>query len=442
MKIQWVNHASFVINTHASEISHTESPNGIRLICDPWIDGTAFNNGWRHISPTKFTYQDFSNITHIWFSHEHPDHFSPPNLQKIPEEHRKRITVLFHFTKDKRVVDVCKTLGFTTQELPEHQWVPVGNAKIICGRNGQIDSWMGIESAGQKLLNMNDCVYDRISEITHIREIFGRPDVLFTQFSYANWVGNRGDSATQHQAAQDKRNEMRKQAQVFEPKQIVPFASFVWFSHQENFYMNEGVNRISDIFKFCADELHIPPVVLYPGDQWEAGTPHDSSTALQKYESELSAILEHPNLDKSAPVPDEKLHELAKACFAKLRKENNRFLLALMPAATVYLTDKDQTALVSCNSLQLSNGRNGKIDIEMGSDSLAYCFRFGWGGDTLQVNGRYQVPPGGNARKFFRIFRVPGLNTANEHLDTLFLAKKIASLTFKSTDENAKTQSA
>jgi UDP-MurNAc hydroxylase len=242
MKIEWVSHASFVIDTTPLSVpggNGAGASGGIRLICDPWIDGTAFNNGWRHISPTKFSYQDFGNITHIWFSHEHPDHFSPPNLQKIPEEFRRRIMVLFHFTKDKRVIEVCKTLGFATQELPEDEWVSVGNAKIICGRNGQIDSWMGIECEGQKLLNMNDCVYDRVSEIEHIRKIFGQPEVLFTQFSYANWVGNRGDAASQRQAAQDKRTEMRKQTQIFEPKQIVPFASFVWFCHQENFYMNE-----------------------------------------------------------------------------------------------------------------------------------------------------------------------------------------------------------
>jgi UDP-MurNAc hydroxylase len=441
MKILWVNHASFVIESRGAP-HYPTSGDGVRLICDPWIDGTAFNNGWRHISPTKFTYQDFANITHIWFSHEHPDHFSPPNLQKIPEEHRRRITVLFHFTKDKRVIEVCKSLGFQTQELPEDQWVFFGEMRVICGRNGQIDSWLGIESEGQKLLNMNDCVYERTSEIAHIREIFGQPDVLFTQFSYANWVGNHGDSESQKQAAQDKRNEMRKQAQIFQPRQIVPFASFVWFSHQENFYMNEGVNRISDISKFCSDDLHIPAVVLYPGDIWEAGTAHDSSAALQEYESEMNTILKDPHLDKSAPVSDEKLQELASAFSAKLQKQNNRMLLALMPAATVYLTDKDQTALVSCTSLQLAGGRQGKIDIEMSSDSLAYCMRFGWGGDTLQVNGRYQVPADGSARKFFRIFRVAGLNTANEHLDTLFVAKKIASLTFKPVEENPKTYSA
>lgn len=135
-KIFWVNHASSILEH-----------DGVRLICDPWIEGTAFNNGWRLLSPTKFQYTDFAGISYIWFSHEHPDHFALPNLRKIPDEIRRRITVLFHFTKDKRVLNVCKSLGFSTQELPESQWVRVANLDLLCGRNEEIDSWIGMKAA-------------------------------------------------------------------------------------------------------------------------------------------------------------------------------------------------------------------------------------------------------------------------------------------------------
>ena len=52
MQLEWVNHAAFVIHTGSTH-----------LITDPWIEGTAFNNGWRLMSPTKFHYEDFSRIT-------------------------------------------------------------------------------------------------------------------------------------------------------------------------------------------------------------------------------------------------------------------------------------------------------------------------------------------------------------------------------------------
>ena len=71
--ITFVNHASIII-----------SHENIRLITDPWLFGSAFNNGWTLLSESKFRTQDFQNITHIWFSHEHPDHFHPFVLKSIP----------------------------------------------------------------------------------------------------------------------------------------------------------------------------------------------------------------------------------------------------------------------------------------------------------------------------------------------------------------------
>ncbi|GAC1700330.1 MAG: hypothetical protein NVS9B4_01570 [Candidatus Acidiferrum sp.] len=90
MLMESVNHTGFIIESEA-----------VRLLCDPWIEGNTFNIGWTLLSRTKLRYEDLSAITHIWFSHEHPDHFNPPSLKKIPEEYRRAITVVFHYTRDK-----------------------------------------------------------------------------------------------------------------------------------------------------------------------------------------------------------------------------------------------------------------------------------------------------------------------------------------------------
>ena len=95
--ITFVNHASIIF-----------SHGNVNLITDPWLFGSAFNNGWELVSKTKMQIQDFEKITHIWFSHEHPDHFNIPVLKSIPEEIRKKITVLFHETLDHRVLRSCK----------------------------------------------------------------------------------------------------------------------------------------------------------------------------------------------------------------------------------------------------------------------------------------------------------------------------------------------
>jgi hypothetical protein len=156
LKIEFVNHASFVCET-----------NGLRIISDPWLDGMAFNNGWALLSPTKFSYEDFRNITHIWISHEHPDHFSPPNLKKIPESCRERITILFQETKDKRVVNFLRSIGFSNFiDLPSDRWVELKpGVEVLCAPIeagwGEGDSWMCLKTPEATLLNINDCDMQR-----------------------------------------------------------------------------------------------------------------------------------------------------------------------------------------------------------------------------------------------------------------------------------------
>ena len=69
--------------------------NGLRIVCDPWLTGLAFNQSWALLTETRFQPGDFEGVDYIWFSHEHPDHFSPPDLRSIPERIRSNITILF-----------------------------------------------------------------------------------------------------------------------------------------------------------------------------------------------------------------------------------------------------------------------------------------------------------------------------------------------------------
>ena len=94
MRIEWVNHASYVLESGS-----------VRLLCDPWLRGTAFHDAWALLAPTAFRAEDFASITHLWFSHEHPDHFRPGEVRAIPEAARRAITVIFQTTRDRKVVE-------------------------------------------------------------------------------------------------------------------------------------------------------------------------------------------------------------------------------------------------------------------------------------------------------------------------------------------------
>src|SRR6266567_3306378 len=120
--VEWVNHASFVLRCGS-----------VSLLIDPWLEGRVFLQGWELLSPTRFRYEDFASISHIWFSHQHPDHFSPPNLKKIPPEVRASITILYQQTNDRTVVKYCQTLGFgAVLELPTAQHIALSDDLSVC----------------------------------------------------------------------------------------------------------------------------------------------------------------------------------------------------------------------------------------------------------------------------------------------------------------------
>lgn len=412
--LEWVNHASFVFRDGDAS-----------LMCDPWLSGPAFNNGWELLSPSRFAPGDFANITHIWFSHEHPDHFSPPNLRSIPDEFRRRITVLYHETRDRRVLNLCKSWGFQTQEMSPGKPIHISSrTRLTVGLNDLIDSWLAIRCHDQLILNLNDCIFKKPAELEQIRRQHGQPDVLLTQFSYANWVGNPGDRAAHRRHAHKKLAQICQQIEVFRPKWFIPFASYVVFAHEENFHFNREINHIEDVHRFATATLQVPTVVLYPGDCWELGAPHDASSALGRYQDDYRAAMLRGPVYKPKPVPFAKLQAAQENYFRKTSAKNRALVLGMIPRAAAHLRDLGITVGISFRDGLKVTGR--PPDIVLSADSLEYAYSYDWGGDTLAVNGRYEVPEGGNPERFFWNFR-PGMYNATGHrLGYRFVLSQVA----------------
>ena len=138
--ITFVNHASVIF-----------SYKKIHLITDPWLFGSAFNNNWDLISKSKMQIKDFESITHIWFSHEHPDHFAIQVLRSIPEEIRKKIHVLFQDTLDHRVAKKCREFGFHVTEMKHNKLYKLDDEfNVKCNPYGFYDSWLYLEIGKKK----------------------------------------------------------------------------------------------------------------------------------------------------------------------------------------------------------------------------------------------------------------------------------------------------
>ncbi len=411
MDIQFVNHASYVLRSDA-----------ISLLVDPWSQGEVFNNGWALLCPTPIAPCDIADITHIWFSHEHPDHFSVADLQAFPEDRRAQIKVLFQRTEDQRVIDYCHKLGFQTEELPLNQWYNLQDMELYCGSdpNPYADSWLLACSAGQSVLNLNDCDLLEAHSCDHIASL-GRIDLLCTQFSYAAWQGNPADVVQRQAEAKVHLDGVVHQAKKLQPDYVLPFASHIWFCHEENGYLNQEANRIDQVCDALLQQTSSQPLVLYPGDRWTIGSvAHDNTVALAKFAEQYKTIgtaqrpalqaepVERQELITAAQVFVQRYYQLkapSSFVFLALESFRNRALggaslltnlmqlvLLSRESAKVYVTDHKRSYELSTRGLVEVELGQADCDLSVGSESLLHCFRVAWGAEALRINGRFREP--------------------------------------------------
>lgn len=298
MTIQFNNHSSITI-----------FHNNIGLLIDPWLSGKVFNNSWDLISKTSDNF-NLNCVTHIWYSHEHPDHFHPPFLKNINDDLKKNITVLYKKTRDKKVISFCEKLGFKEIiEVNFNSKFKLNNDFFIKINKFDHDSSILISSKEFKILNLNDCITNNKSLNNRFKNL-NNIDILLTQFSYASLNGVPNDKKSRLDSAIKQLEQLKCQVNKFNPKMIIPFASLIRFCNEENNYGNDSINNITDVHDFIL-KLEKNPLIMYPGDTYKLNDEISNQTALEKYEEDYKKI-EQNKLDKPKKIEFEELKISAK----------------------------------------------------------------------------------------------------------------------------------
>ena len=410
MRLTLINHACCKVET-----------DGLGLLFDPWTEGSAFNGGWDLLIPTPMEFHEImKGVSLVWISHEHPDHFSPAFLTRIAREHGSKVTILYQATRDRRVADFCKSLGLAVQELEDG--VPTRLSPTVtatCGAYYFYDSWLYLTDGRQSLLNLNDCPARIERDIRKIGRLAPTPTLLLSQFSYAAWKGGRDNRAFRAAAAAQKLEVLASQIRILRPRFTLPFASLIYFSSEENSYLNDAVNTP----RVAADAIAAAgstPVVLYPGDSWEVGEPATGTVAaLARYDRRYGEIATLPLRPPGASVGVDELRSAFEVYRARIFARNSRPLITLLSMlrplgmfqpVVVKLRDLDRTVVVSVVSgfAEVSRG-GGDADVTLHSSSLLFMLKNEFGFDTLTVNGRFEASADGFA-KMMRSFAVGSLN--------------------------------
>jgi len=374
------------------------------LAVDPWLSGPAFDNGWDLLVPSAPL--EAGKLTHLWLSHEHPDHFSIGAMKAIPEARRPQMTVIFQRTADGRVVGFLKKQGFgKVIEVADGEKVELApGMSLTTAIARDSDSCHLLSVDGFKMINFNDCFFSSMAEAEGAMRSLGvKPgevDFVATQFSYANWMGNPGEPGRRQDSAKMKLAHLELEVKAVQPKFAMPFASYVYFSHQENAYLNDSVNRPSVVVERIRS-LGMTPVVCRPGDALElsrAGLEAASAEASPRA-AELDKHVEavqrgEKPLRKSDAVPLEDVLATVKAGLERLKKGMSAVDFALMRLrnrrSAFLLTDHKQVVVVESLRRVKVAPEATPADVAVSSEALKFAFQQDFGFDTLLVNGRFQ----------------------------------------------------
>ena len=282
--LKFINHASFIV----------ETSNSILLV-DPWVEGYVFDNGWSLLDKSTSNKElcrylkKQSKSLFIWYSHEHPDHFS---VSFIKELKRQKLNAKFFFqrTLDKRLTSFLRKNNF---EIIESNFVKESieeKFNLITFPHEDGDSFLLILVNGKSILNLNDCVIDTKKKSwklnKQLSKYCSKIDIMMTQFGYANWIGNPDQIMLRRNASDEKISRIKLQNKIINPKTIIPFASFVSFCHKENFYMNDVQNTPFKIYKSnLSHEFRDKMIIMKPWDEIDLKNLELNSIKLLKFQN-------------------------------------------------------------------------------------------------------------------------------------------------------------
>lgn len=434
LSITLVNHASVVI-----------SDSKVSILSDPWFFGGAFNDGW------SLLYQNseeeiigiLNSITHIWISHEHPDHFSVPFFMKYSDIIIKNnIKILFQETEDKRVVNFLRAKKMNVDELKNKEKYNLNtNLSIRCIKSSFYDSALEVNIGDKKILNLNDCPITNSNEIELFREEFGTYDILLTQFSYAAWKGGKNNIEWRISAAEEKINTMKKQSRILGVKYLIPFASFVRFSNPMNNYLNDSVNTPEAVAKKLDNEdfdvIFLEPMIDHNIDNL---TPNNEG--IDFWEERFSSIEGAELFSNELEASEAELNDSYREYRSRVFENNSKtliFLLRLLPLGLfrsirfkLYDTKKYVDVDLLKKDLIFSEPPTD-FDIEMSSQSLSFLFKNTFGFDTLTVNACFEEGKKDGFNKFSKSMAIENLNNLGISLNLLLLLRfDLVLLFFKS----------
>lgn len=438
-KLTFLNHASYMIETENSV-----------LIVDPWVEGYAFDKGWALLdkSTTNEALIDLISASkkeiYIWLSHEHSDHFSVPFLMSL-KKFDLRVNFFYQRTVDRRVAKFIRNIGFSVVESNDTKEIIDSELSIVTFPFFGGDSYCLIMCKEFSLLNINDCVIQNEtrarSVMSNIKKYTVGVDLLMTQFGYANWLGNQDQKALRISSAEEKLTRIKLQIEQFKPKYVIPFASFIYFCHKENFHTNDNQNTPENVKDFFnRNNLDSKLIVVKPMDKLDLSqnlslqSSNFNQINIKHWNTLISKIKPHNLEDKlyslSEIVNEYKLYKkkiFMSFLFAPFILEKLKLIIPIQ----IYIHDLDiNLSLSYVKGIKILPGKKNDADIGVSSSTMIFTLKNDYGMNTTHVNGKLICLSDNGIQKFIKHFSLQehmkkGYGIKHPFITLLIILKKI-----------------
>lgn len=406
-RVTFLNHSCLLV----------ESPQ-VRMLCDPWFEGSAFNDGWRLLAEHSHRLDEI-DCDYIWLSHEHPDHFSIPTLRQLDSPRR----FIYQKTRDNKVRQYLLANGHSCIEMDEATPQVFGDIRKTIYVSDGYDSASVIEFPdGSTFLNANDARLELGGNIERIRSRHPRIDLMAAQFSYANWAGNEGDESTPFDQQQLVIDRLKTYIAQFQPKKLILFASFVYYSHEENFYWNRHwLPQVMEALREHAGCIIVPrpDQVFEMADLAGQDFSEENRKSIAFWQEAAAGIQAVDRSNRDIGLDD--IRQAYRHFFSEiwslnamstvLTGQNRDFsLLVRLPdlAQTLRLyLFQDRLEVCPADAAP-------EPDISVTAETLCFLLRNKFGRGTLSINSRIQFNYP-SAHRFFIFFFIPYANNIGSH---------------------------
>lgn len=240
IELQYLNHAAMVVEM-----------DGVRLLSDPWFEGSCFSEGWGLSYENPDAYEVAATATDMWISHWHSDHLHVPTLRKLVALN-PNIRVWANVSANFSMAERMRGIGFRNVfSLDERRWCTIGGGvRIQRFPTASIDNMLVMEGPSGRVLNYNDCNLP-LRALGALRSKIGPIDLMLTNYNHA---GKLFEDEPPDTVREGLGRVFRCTVDALAPRFVVPFASSHFYRCAASQDQNASLLDFDDTPKWLRSE--------------------------------------------------------------------------------------------------------------------------------------------------------------------------------------------